>query len=197
MTSGVRRVAAVALAGMLLTATRSAAHHEILGKFDDKKPVTLSGVVTLVDWKNPHVHIFMNVKDAKGVLNWAIELDSPIELQQSGWNQDTVKPGETITVTGMAARNGSRQAWGSSVVLGGTGKRVLNANLTPPPAPPQPRPTPRWADKQPRLGTVPGGAQGYWAYPSATVMVETGVTAPMSRWCLLKNIAEVQYVAEM
>ena len=90
------------------------AHHAILGKFDDKKPMTLNGIVTLVDWRNPHVHVFMNVKDAKGVLNWAVELESPIELQQSGWNKDTLQPGDAITVRGMAARNGSRQAWGDS-----------------------------------------------------------------------------------
>ena len=50
---------------LLLATVPLTAHHEILAKFDDKKPVTLSGVVTLVDWRNPHVHVFMNVKDAK------------------------------------------------------------------------------------------------------------------------------------
>ena len=173
MTSGVRRVSAVALAAVLLAGTRGAAHHEILGKFDDKKPITLSGIVTLVDWKNPHVHVFMNVKDAKGLLNWAVELESPIELQQSGWRSDTLQAGDTITVTGMAARNGSRQAWGDSVVVKATGKRVLMVNTSPPPAPLQPRPTPRWPDKQPRLGPPPGGALGYWAYPSSTTLVES------------------------
>jgi hypothetical protein len=197
MTSGVRRVSALALAGVLLAAARGAAHHEILGKFDDKKPVTLTGVVTLVDWKNPHVHVFMNVKDAKGVLNWAVELESPIELQQSGWNRDTLQAGDTVTVTGMAARNGSRQAWGETVIVKATGKRVLMVNTSPPPLPLQPRPTPRWPDKQPRLGPLPGGTQGYWAYPSSTVLVETGVNAPMSRWGLLKNPADGPKVAPM
>jgi hypothetical protein len=196
MTSGVRRGLALALAGALLTAARGTAHHEILGKFDDKKPITLTGVVTLVDWKNPHVHIFMNVKDAKGVLNWAVELESPIELQQSGWNRDTLQPGETISVTGIAARNGSRQAWGEQVVIASTKKRVLNLNVTPPPAPKQARPTPRWPDKQPQLGTT-AGVLGYWAFPSSTALVENGVKAPMSRWGLLRNIGDAPKVAPM
>ena len=56
---------------LLLASTTGVAHHAISAKFDDKKPTTLNGIVTLVDWRNPHVHVFMNVKDAKGVLNWA------------------------------------------------------------------------------------------------------------------------------
>ena len=198
MTSGVRRISVLVLAGVLLAVIPGLAHHEILGKFDDKKPITLNGIVTDVDWKNPHVHVFMNVKDAKGgVLNWAIELESPIDLQQSGWSRDTVQPGDAITVRGMSARNGSRQAWGESVVVSKTGKRVLNMTATAPPPPLQPRPSPRWPDKQLRLGAAPGGAQGYWAYPSSTVLVEKGVTAPMSRYGLLKNISDAPKVAPM
>ena len=80
MRLGAPRVFAAALAGLLLATVPLIAHHEILAKFDDKKPMTLNGVVTLVDWRNPHVHVFMNVKDAKNeVLNWAVELESPID----------------------------------------------------------------------------------------------------------------------
>ena len=60
-----RRSRAV-VAALLLASTTGVAHHAISAKFDDKKPQTLTGVVTLVDWRNPHVHVFMNVKDAKG-----------------------------------------------------------------------------------------------------------------------------------
>ena len=59
------RVVAAAFAGLLLAGARLVAHHEILAKFDDHKPVTLNGIVTLVDWRNPHVHVFMNVTDAE------------------------------------------------------------------------------------------------------------------------------------
>jgi len=94
--------ASCVLAGLLLAAVPLMAHHEILAKFDDKKPLTLSGIVTLVDWRNPHVHVFMNVQDSKNeTLNWAIELESPIDLQQNGWRRDTLQPGDAITVKGM------------------------------------------------------------------------------------------------
>ena len=73
MTSRIGSVSILVLTAVVYAALPAGAHHAISAKFDDKKPLTLTGVVTLVDWKNPHVHVFMNVKDAKGVLNWAAE----------------------------------------------------------------------------------------------------------------------------
>jgi hypothetical protein len=79
MKSGV--AIAFALCAVLLLGTVISAHHPISAKFDDTKPQTLSGVVTLVDWRNPHVHIYMNVRANNDADNWAIELESPIDLQ--------------------------------------------------------------------------------------------------------------------
>jgi hypothetical protein len=194
-----RRLWAFAVVAALVgvTAGRGAAHHAISAKFDDSKPTTLTGVVTLVDWANPHVHVYVNVKDARGqVLNWAVELESPIDLQHSGWRPDTLQPGDAITVTGILARNGSRQAWGRSIVVKATGRQVLNVKAAVPPAPLRPRPTPLWPDGQPRLGAVPG-ADGYWGFPSATVLVENGVTVEMDEYGLLKNVADATKVAPM
>jgi len=185
------------LAALLLATTTGVAHHAISAKFDDKKPTTLTGVVTLVDWRNPHVHVFMNVKDAKGTLNWAVEIESPIDLQQNGWNGDTLQPGDAIRVQGIVARNGSRQVWGNSIVLTATGRQVLKYTPIVPPQPLQARPTPRWADKQPRLGPAPGGVQGYWAYPSATVLMEAGTNIKMDAWGLLANVVDAPKVAPM
>jgi hypothetical protein len=187
----------VVLTVLLLASTPGMAHHAILAKFDDKKPMTLNGIVTLVDWRNPHVHVFMNVKDPKGVLNWAVELESPIDLQQNGWNKDALQPGDAITVRGMGARNGSRQIWGDTVALTTSGKRVLFVTPSVPPAPLSARPTPLWPDKQPRLGPVPGGVQGYWAYPSATALMESGVNVAMGADGLLRNVADAGKVAPM
>ena len=199
MKIGSVRVWASALLGVLLAAVPLMAHHEMLAKFDDKKPVKLSGVVTLVDWRNPHVHVFMNVKDNRNqILNWAIELESPIDLQRAGWNRESLRPGDPIAIEGISARNGSRQAWGNLVTLTTTGKRVLNAPPAVAPAVQQTRPTPRWPDKQPRLGaTGPGAPQGYWAYPSSTTLVEKAANIPMSPYGLLKNIADAPKVAPM
>jgi Family of unknown function (DUF6152) len=199
MRLGAPRVIAAALAALLLATVPLIAHHEILAKFDDKKPMTLTGVVTLVDWRNPHAHVFMNVKDAKNeILNWAIELESPIDLAENGWTRETLQPGDTIVVDGWAARNGSRQAWGNSVTVKATGRKVMTVVDKVPPPLLQTRPTPRWPDKQPRLGAPSAGsAQGYWACPSATALVENGVTAPMDKWGLLKNIADASKVAPL
>jgi hypothetical protein len=189
---------AAALCAVLLTGTAPSAHHAIAAKFDDAKPLTISGVVTLVDWRNPHVHVYMNVRDAKdGVLNWAVEIESPIDLQQNGWARDSVQPGDALTVQGIAARNGSRQVWGRSIVQTPTGKRVLFITPSTPPEPLQARPTPRWPDKQPRLGPMAGGVQGYWAYPSATVLMEAGANVQMDGDGLLKNVADAARVAPM
>jgi len=194
-----KSIAKATLALVLLAAAPIAAHHAISAKFDDKKATTLEGVVTLVDWRNPHAHVFINVKDPKGTgtLNWAVELESPIDLQQGGWSRDTLKPGDHITVKGISARDGSRQLWGDSVVVTATGRRVLNVTLTPPAAPLQARPTPRWPDKQPRLGSIPGGVQGYWAWPSSTVLMEQGTNIKMDAWGLLANINDAAKVAPM
>jgi Family of unknown function (DUF6152) len=189
---------AVAVVAVLLLGTAISAHHPISAKFDDTKPQTLSGVVTLVDWRNPHVHIYMNVRTNNDADNWAIELESPIDLQAGGWTRDSVKAGDGITVTGITARNGSRQLWATKIVMTGTGKEVLHFTPPSPPALLANRPTPRWPDKQPRLGPSAGGTQGYWAFPSSTVLAEATANVPaMDQYGLLKNVADAKRVAPM
>lgn len=200
MNFGARGVWAVCLGAMLLAAAPALGHHAIRGKFDDTKPMTLDGIVTLVDWRNPHVHVFINVPDGNAVVNWAVELESPIELQRSGWTRESVQPGDRIRVEGMAARNGSRQLWGNALVLADTGKRVL---VVEPVAPYEPlearRPAPRWPEPNahPRLGGLPGGVQGHWAHPSATALMEQGVSVEMDRYGQLRNVADASRVAPM
>jgi len=188
---------ASALVVALLAEVPGAAHHAISAKFDDTKPLTLAGVVTLVDWRNPHVHIYLNVRSGNDAVNWAVEIESPIDLEAGGWNRESLRPGDAVTVTGISARNGSRQVWGNRIVMTGTGKQVL---LITPPSPPAllaSRPSPRWSDRQPRLGPVPGGVQGYWAFPSSTVLVESGANVPMDQYGLLRNVADARRVAPM
>jgi hypothetical protein len=191
------RVLAPAVAGVLLLAASLSAHHEILAKFDDGKPLALSGVVTLVDWKNPHVHVFMNVRNGREQVNWAVEIESPIDLEQSGWNRDSLQPGDAIAVDGIAARDGTRQVWGRSVVLTANGRRVLNVTPRAPAPTLAARPTPRWPDRQPRLGSIVGGAEGYWAYPSVTALREDGVNVEMTASGLLRNPADAAKVAPL
>ncbi len=133
----ITRGLAVAIVLAWLAGVTVLAHHSVAAKFDESKTQTLSGIVTLVDWRNPHVHVFLNVRGAKGELvNWAIELASPIDLADSGWNQDSVQPGDAITVTGFPARNGSRQVWSNRMTMTQGGKLVLDVkpSVVPPAA---------------------------------------------------------------
>jgi len=171
-----------------------AAHHVIGAKFDSAKKVTLRGPVTSIDWANPHAHIFINVRDSAGhVVNWAIELESPVDLKRQGWTRDAVEIGDIVTVDGIAARDGSKQAWSLSMTVARTGQRVFFARPIVPPVATN-KPTPRWPDNQPRLGAPPGET-GYWAYPSSTMLVERGVTVEADANGLLNNIADAPRVA--
>src|SRR5262249_21126334 len=91
----------------LFAAAPLAAHHAVAAKFDPDKTVTLNGTVVEIDWANPHVHLFIDVKEANTTANWAIELESPVDLSRSGWSATTLRIGESITVRGLAARDGS------------------------------------------------------------------------------------------
>lgn len=181
---------AAALAVFVLAGSSGLAHHSVAAKFDEGQSTTLSGIVTMVDWRNPHVHVFVNVRGDQGEwVNWAVELASPIELQDSGWNRESLQPGDAITVQGHPARNGSRQVWSNSMILTDTNRQVLNVKPMEPPVPLATRPTPIGPDGKPRLGAIPGGAEGYWAFPSETVLVENGVKVDIRPDGLLRNPA--------
>jgi hypothetical protein len=189
----VRRVLGVSFI-LLSAAVSLSAHHAIRGKFDPGKPITLRGSVTSVDWANPHIHVFVDVQEGNAVTNWAIESESPIDLQKSGWSRETLKPGDVITVQGISARDGSRQAWGNAVVLAATNRQVFTLRPDPPRVDQAARPTPRWPDGKPRLGPPPGET-GYWGNPSSTVLMQSGANVPADRDGILSNIADVDRVA--
>jgi hypothetical protein len=90
------------------------AHHSFGAEYDSDKPITLAGVVTKIEWTNPHIHFYMDVKDADGkVNNWKFEGYPPTVLSRTGWKHDlTMKVGDTITVFGWRARDGTN--WGHS-----------------------------------------------------------------------------------
>jgi hypothetical protein len=196
--SGVKRNLLLRLVGcggaMLIGWAPLAAHHVIAAKFDPAKKMTLRGAVTGVDWANPHAHVFVNVAGTGGaVANWAIELESIVDLRRQGWTRDTVNVGDVVTVEGIAARDGSKQAWSLSMTVAPTGKRVFFPRPVAPPVATK-KPTPRWPDGQPRLGAEPGET-GYWGYASATTLAERGVTVEADGDGLLKNIADASRVA--
>jgi Family of unknown function (DUF6152) len=178
-------------------ATGASAHHPITAKFDPDTHEEISGVVTKVDWRNPHAHLFINVEASGEVLNWAIELESPIDLRANGWRTNTVAPGDHLLVGGPRARDGSRQLWGQTVMRASTRQPLFTVSLDPPPQPLEPRPTPRWSDGKPALGATPTSSDGYWGYPSATALVEDGVDVEMNTDGLLAHLDDARRVAPM
>ena len=91
----------------LLVGTASlAAHHSFAAEYDGAKPITLSGTVAKIDWQNPHIYFYVDVKDDKGaVTQWKVEGYPPNMLVRQGWKKDvTMKVGDTIKVFGWRAR---------------------------------------------------------------------------------------------
>jgi hypothetical protein len=104
----VRCALVLAAAGLLVGALPALAHHSGAAVFDNSKKLNLKGVVTKVDWTNPHAHFFMDVKDDAGkVTNWNFELASPSILIRNGWTRHSLKEGDMVTVTGSQARDNS------------------------------------------------------------------------------------------
>ena len=113
------------LCGIAAGTASMAAHHSFTAEFDGNKKVTLKGIVTKVEWTNPHVWFYINVKDEKTgeVTNWGAEMGPPHGLQRRGWRRDTLKIGEEVTVVGSMAKNGSNRMNARSVTLTSTGGR--------------------------------------------------------------------------
>lgn len=102
------------------------AHHSFGAQYDSDKPVLLQGIVTRVDWTNPHARFYIDVEDATGeITNWNMELSSPNILKRNGWNRDSLEVGDVVAVQGSMARDGSKMASALVVALA-DGRRIFN-----------------------------------------------------------------------
>ena len=114
-----------AIAGLLLAAVPVLAHHSFAAEFDPNQPVTMSGVVTKVEWMNPHTHFYIDVKDENGkVVNWDLETGSPNALARRGWTRNSLKIGDSVKVDAFRAKDGSSLASARNVTLS-DGRKVF------------------------------------------------------------------------
>jgi hypothetical protein len=104
--------------GFVLMAAPALAHHSFAAEFDGARRVSFQGVVTKVEWTNPHTYFFVDVKnDAGRTVNWAFETAGPNLLARLGWKRDSLKVGDRVTVIGYPAWDGAKIASARSVIL--------------------------------------------------------------------------------
>ena len=116
----------LAVLGAIFAVAPLAAHHSFAAEYDAKQPVKLTGAVTKVDWTNPHVYFFIDVKDpATGrISNWAFEMAAPGALKNTGWTRNTMKIGDMVTVEGTRAKDGGLHGNARNVTMAATGQRL-------------------------------------------------------------------------
>lgn len=115
---------------LLIASTPAFAHHSVTAEFNMKQPVKLTGVVTKVEWMNPHAWFYLDVKDDKGAIeHWQFETGAPIELVRRGWKKNDLKVGDEVTVNGFRAKDGTNTANAREVSLPG-GKKVFTGSAS-------------------------------------------------------------------
>ena len=118
----------ILVAGWMLSCAAApvAAHHSFAAEFDSNKPVKLTGTITKVEFQNPHIYFYIDVKEADGsVVNYAVEGGTPNQLRRQGWGRDSLRIGETITVEGFGARKADARVVNGRTVILADGRRVF------------------------------------------------------------------------
>jgi len=117
---------AAAACGLVLLAAPVFAHHSWQAEYDPKKVITLKGVVSKVEWTNPHVRIYVDVKDEKGaVVDWDLELQSVNSLTRAGWDSNVLKVGDGLTVDAWVARDGSKRGNARENITLADGRKIF------------------------------------------------------------------------
>ena len=125
-----------ALLTLIVAAVPLLAHHSFDAEYDRSKPFTLTGAVTKVEWTNPHARFYVDVKDKNGVVvNWDFELGPPNSLMRRGWTRNSLKHGDSVTVTGFLSKLSLTNGNATTVTLS-DGRKVFagsSADGTPTP----------------------------------------------------------------
>lgn len=114
----VSKILLAVAASLLLANSVLLAHHAYTAEFDTTKPVKLTGVLAKLDWSNPHIWVYLDVKDDKGVVTtWGFSASPPGMLQRRGITRNSLKLGEVLTISGHRAKDGSNNASGNVVTF--------------------------------------------------------------------------------
>lgn len=104
------------------------AHHSISAEFDTNKPIEFTGTIKQVDWMNPHIYTHVEVKNPDGTsVIYKVEGGPPNALFRQGWRKDSLKTGDTVTVSGIRAKNTQSMNIGVATILTADGKRIFGA----------------------------------------------------------------------
>jgi len=103
----------------------SSSHHSFPAQYDADKPITISGYLIKMDWRNPHVYFYLEVEEGDDIVEWAFEMGSPISMERNGWNRNSAKVGDILEVEGSLARDGSNLVNARTVVLSESGRRMF------------------------------------------------------------------------
>ena len=131
-----KSLARAACLGLLVSVAPALAHHSFAAEYDTSKPIKVTGVVTKMEWMNPHARFYVDVKEADGTVStWNFELGAIPVLLKQGWRKDALKPGDQVTVEGNRAKDESHTA-AARVVLLPDGRRVFGGSAADGSAPP-------------------------------------------------------------
>jgi hypothetical protein len=139
-----RAVLGLLIAGILGATVSVSAHHSFAATYDATKPITFSGTITKVEFRNPHIWVFIDVNDSGGTTNWGCEGAAPNQLFRQGWRPDTLKSGEKVTIEGFASRGGKPICNMRVITRAESGERVFAGQAN---------------DGAPTVGNQPGAAR--------------------------------------
>jgi hypothetical protein len=121
------RKASVVFGAVLMAATvQLSAHHSVSAEFDTTKPIKFTGTISRVEWTNPHIYTHVQVKEPDGkITEYRVEGGAPNSLFRQGWRKDSLKTGETVTVSGIRSKNQESMNVGQATITMADGRRIF------------------------------------------------------------------------